>query len=49
MPSLTCLRLRDIDAIAAEFDAVVEQMPWGAEVWLRDPDGNRLRGGLPTS
>jgi glyoxalase superfamily protein len=46
--TLICLRLRDIDAIAEEFGAAVEQMPWGAEVWLRDPDGNRLRVGMTT-
>jgi hypothetical protein len=43
------LRLRDVDAIAEEFDAAVEQMPWGPEVWLCDPDGNRLRVGMPAS
>ena len=47
--TLIYLRLRDLDAIAAEFGAAVEQMPWGPEVWLRDPDGNRLRVGMPVS
>ena len=47
--TLIYLRLRDLDAVAKEFGAAVEQMPWGPEVWLRDPDGNRLRIGTPAS
>lgn len=47
--TLIYLRVRDVDAFAAEFDAPVEQMPWAREVHLRDPDGNRLRIGTPTN
>jgi catechol 2,3-dioxygenase-like lactoylglutathione lyase family enzyme len=47
--TLIYLRLRDLEAVAKEFGAAVEQMPWGPEVWLRDPDGNRLRVGTPAS
>jgi hypothetical protein len=47
--TLIYLRLRDLNAIAEEFGETVEQMPWGPEVWLRDPDGNRLRVGMPAS
>jgi catechol 2,3-dioxygenase-like lactoylglutathione lyase family enzyme len=47
--TLIYLRLRDLDAVAKEFGADVEQMPWGPEVQLRDPDGNRLRIGTPAS
>ena len=47
--TLIYLRLRDLEAIAKEFGAAVEQMPWGPEVWLCDPDGNRLRIGTPAS
>ena len=47
--TLIYLRLRDLDAIAKEFGAAVEQPPWGPEVHLRDPDGNRLRIGTPAS
>jgi catechol 2,3-dioxygenase-like lactoylglutathione lyase family enzyme len=47
--TLIYLRLADLDAIAAEFDATVEQPPWGPEIQLRDPDGNRLRIGTPAS
>ncbi|WP_344020568.1 glyoxalase superfamily protein [Streptomyces luteireticuli] len=45
--TLVYLRLRDIDAVAAEFGAPVADVPWGREVELRDPDGNRLRVGRP--
>jgi hypothetical protein len=47
--TLIYLRLRDLEAVAKEFAAAVEQMPWGLEVWLRAPDGNRLRIGTPAS
>ena len=47
--TLIYLRLHDLKAVAKEFGAAVEQMPWGQEVWLRDPDGNRLRIGRPAS
>src|SRR5215470_13509236 len=47
--TLVYLRLRELEEIAKECDAAVEQMPWGPEVRLRDPDGNRLRIGAPVS
>jgi catechol 2,3-dioxygenase-like lactoylglutathione lyase family enzyme len=47
--TLIYLRVGDIDAVAAEFGVVVEEAPWACEVELRDPDGNRLRIGTPTS
>jgi hypothetical protein len=34
-----------VDAIADEFDAEVTAQPWGRELELIDPDGNRLRIG----
>ncbi len=37
----------DVDSIAAEFGATVESEPWGREIGLTDPDGNRLRIGQP--
>jgi catechol 2,3-dioxygenase-like lactoylglutathione lyase family enzyme len=44
------LRVRDVDAVAAEFGVASEEMEWGArEIELRDPDGNRLRIGTPRS
>lgn len=45
--TLVYLRLRDVDAVAAEFGATVTDAPWGRETELRDPDGNRLRVGPP--
>ena len=33
----------DVDLVAAEFGERVEEQPWGREVTLTDPDGNRLR------
>ena len=38
-----------IDAIAAEFGAPVESQPWGREIALTDPCGNRLRIGTVAS
>ena len=47
--TLIYLRLRDLDAVAKEFGAALEQMPSAAQVQLRDPDGNRLTSGTPAS
>lgn len=33
----------EVDRIAAEFGAEVHDQPWGREITLTDPDGNRLR------
>ncbi|MEU3947915.1 glyoxalase superfamily protein [Streptomyces sp. NPDC029526] len=44
---LVYLRLAPLDAVAEEFGVPVQEMPWGPEVALRDPDGNRLRVGPP--
>lgn len=41
--NLLYLRHSDLDAIATEFDLEVHVRPWGREMELRDPDGNRLR------
>jgi catechol 2,3-dioxygenase-like lactoylglutathione lyase family enzyme len=35
----------DVDGIASEFGIEVEDVPWGREVALTDPDGNRIRIG----
>ena len=43
--TLVYLSVHDIEAVATEFGLSVEQAPWGPEVELRDPDGNRLRIG----
>jgi len=44
--ALVHLRVEDIDAVALEFGADVLDKPWGREVHLVDPDGNRLRVGV---
>ena len=44
------LRVRDLDAIAEQFDVEIVEQSWGArEVCLTDPDGNRLRIGTPST
>ncbi|WP_234313787.1 glyoxalase superfamily protein [Streptomyces sp. NBRC 109706] len=40
---LVFLRLADLDAVAEEFAVVPRDEPWGREIELTDPDGNRLR------
>ncbi|OZV72579.1 bleomycin resistance family protein [Micromonospora echinospora] len=45
--TLIYLRVRDVDAVAAEFGAPVKEAPWAREVELCDLDGNRLRVGTP--
>ncbi|GLY22109.1 glyoxalase superfamily protein [Micromonospora sp. NBRC 101691] len=45
--TLVYLRVRNVEAIAAEFGVQAKDAPWGHEVELRDPDGNRLRIGTP--
>ncbi|RMI46459.1 glyoxalase superfamily protein [Streptomyces triticirhizae] len=40
---LVYLRLADLDAVAEEFGVVPRDEPWGREIELTDPDGNRLR------
>ena len=48
--SLAYLYVDDVDSIAAEFAVEVKDQPWGTrEVWLSDPDGNRLRIGQRTT
>jgi catechol 2,3-dioxygenase-like lactoylglutathione lyase family enzyme len=44
--TLIHLRVDDIDAVAHEFGVDVAEKPWGREVHLVDPDGNRLRVGV---
>jgi catechol 2,3-dioxygenase-like lactoylglutathione lyase family enzyme len=35
----------DVDRVAEEFGVPVRRQPWGREVELTDPDGNRIRVG----
>lgn len=43
--TLLYLSVADVHPIANEFNAPVERAPWGLEIEIRDPDGNRLRIG----
>ena len=45
--ALVCLRVDSLDAVAQEFGSEILEQPWGREVHLVDPDGNRLRIGDP--
>jgi catechol 2,3-dioxygenase-like lactoylglutathione lyase family enzyme len=45
--ALVYLRVNNLDAVAQEFGSEVLEQPWGREVHLVDPDGNRLRVGEP--
>ncbi|MGK5729854.1 glyoxalase superfamily protein [Streptomyces sp. URMC 124] len=47
--TLIYLRVRDVDAVAAEFGVPPVSAPWAREIELQDPDGNRLRVGTPVS
>ncbi|SMC87940.1 MULTISPECIES: glyoxalase superfamily protein [Micrococcales] len=42
-PGLIYLWVSDVDAVAAEFGAAVEDMPWARDCEISDPDGNRVR------
>lgn len=46
--SVAYLYVDEVDAIAAEFAVPVESQPWGREIELTDPCGNRLRIGTVT-
>lgn len=46
--TLVYVRVGDVDAVAQEFDVEIQDSGWAREVWLTDPDGNRLRVGTPT-
>lgn len=45
--TLLYLQVNDVRPMAKEFGAKVEEAPWGYEIEIRDPDGNRLRMGMP--
>ena len=48
--SLAYIYVDDVESIATEFGVEVKDQPWGTrEVWLTDPDGNRLRIGQRTT
>lgn len=41
--TLTYFWVDDVDTVASALDAQVDDQPWGREVEVTDPDGNRLR------
>ena len=43
--TLVYMYVDDLDAVAEEFGADISEQPWGRELKLTDPDGNRLRIG----
>ncbi len=43
--TLVYMWVKDVCAIAKEFQAQVHEQPWAHEIELRDPDGNRFRIG----
>lgn len=43
--SLAYLYVGDLDPIATAFDGLITTQPWGHEIELTDPSGNRLRVG----
>ena len=43
--TLCYLYVDDIEPVAREFAAQIEEQPWAREVQLTDPDGNRFRIG----
>jgi hypothetical protein len=45
--TLVFIWVDEIDPIATEFDAIVSEAPWGRQIDLTDPDGNRLRVAEP--
>ena len=47
--TLIYLVVGDIDAVVAEFGRPAGEPPYGCEIELRDPDGNRLRVSTPAT
>ena len=45
--TLVHLVVEDLDDVAASIGATFRTQPWGRELHLTDPDGNRLRIGEP--
>lgn len=43
--TLIYVRVKDVFAVAKEFQTAVVEQPWAHEIELQDPDGNRLRVG----
>lgn len=41
--SLVYVRHSELDALAHQLGAEITEVPWGRELKVQDPDGNRLR------
>ncbi|MBJ7455698.1 MAG: VOC family protein [Thermoleophilia bacterium] len=46
--ALVYLRVRDVHALADALGTAPHDNPWGWEIEVSDPDGNRLRIGTPS-
>jgi catechol 2,3-dioxygenase-like lactoylglutathione lyase family enzyme len=42
-PGLIYLWVADVDDVATEFGATIDEMPWARDCEITDPDGNRVR------
>ena len=47
--TLFYLVVGDIDVVVAEFSLPEDEPPYGCQIELRDPDGNRLRISTPAT
>lgn len=48
--TLVYLYVPDVDDLAAACEVTaIDEMPWGRDFEVTDPDGNRIRVGTPTS
>lgn len=43
---LVYLRVPDVEVVARKLGAETTEQPWGRELHLTDPDGNRIRVGV---
>lgn len=43
--SLVYFYVKNLEEVAKEFHTPIQHQPWGKEIELTDPDGNRLRLG----
>jgi catechol 2,3-dioxygenase-like lactoylglutathione lyase family enzyme len=46
-PALIYLWVPDVDSVAIEFGATIDEMPWARDCEIVDPDGNRVRVASP--
>ena len=47
--SLAYFYVADLDTIANAFDVPIKKQPWGRQLELTDPSGNRIRIGVATN